>query len=66
MDQTIPNIFGAVAAAVTNGATCLGLLGDIIGWDIRTEVRRGAFGEERIQGYLNAVWQGIMSRGLGY
>ena len=66
MDQTIPNIFEAVSATVTNGARCLGLVNDVIGWDTRTEDRRGAFGEERILGYLNAVWQGIVSRGLGY
>lgn len=55
MDQTIPNISGAVSTAVTTGARFSGLVGDIVGWDIRTEVGRGAFSEKRILGYLNAV-----------
>ncbi len=65
-DQTIPNIFGAVSAAVTDWATCLELVGDIIVWDIRTTVRRGAFGEERTVGYLDAAWEGIILRGPVY
>ena len=64
MDQTIPNIFGAVSAAVTNRARCSGFVGDIIGRDIRTEVRRG---EERILGWLNAVFarHNVLARGQG-
>ena len=55
MDQTIPNIFRAVSAPVTNRAICLGFVGIIIGRGIRTEVPRGAFGEESILEWLNAV-----------
>ena len=50
MDQTIPNIFGAVSVAVTNMTRCSGFVGDI------TEVRIEAFGEERILGRLAAVF----------
>ena len=67
MDQTIPIIFGAVSAAVTNRARCSEFVGDIIGRDICTKVRRGAFGEERIMRWLNAVFarHNVVARGQG-
>ena len=66
MDQTIPNNFGAVSAPVTNRAICLGFVDVIIGRGIRTEVPRGAFGEERILEWLNAVSarHNVVVRGL--